>query len=101
MTERSLFEIAEANVNKRIPKPKYEPMSAGIAGMAVAAAVVLILTTAAALDRDVFGNAIAITAAVGFTAPYFYVRSQHSRYTMEVVSERVRLIEQEENAHRT
>lgn len=101
MAERLLFETAEANVNKRMPKPKYEPIFSGITGMAVSAVVVLVFTTAAGLDRDAFGNAIAITAVVGFAAPYFYVRSQHRMHTKEIVIEYMRLQAQEEHAHRT
>jgi arginine/ornithine N-succinyltransferase beta subunit len=94
--EKSLFEIAEERVCRRFPAPKYDPMTAGIGGLAITAASVGVFVTLAGLDTDAFGGASAITAIAGFLLPYLYYRHEHSQHSMKVAKEYERLIREQD-----
>jgi hypothetical protein len=72
--------LAEDRAQQRAPKPKYEPMIAGITGLMLTSVVCSTFMALAGLDTENFTQAVAITSTLGFATPFFYIRHGEKLY---------------------
>lgn len=91
MGEKSLYEIANENVQAHYPEPTADPMMAGITGAVAAGAAIALFLAVAGLPSEAFGPAIGITIGAGFFGPFLYHRAMHNRYSALVAEELYRL----------
>jgi hypothetical protein len=75
MNEQSddLWERAEADAAKIAPRPRIEPLTAGIAGGIGVFIALEIFSVLADLPRDRYGIAATVTCALGFGVPWLVV----------------------------
>jgi hypothetical protein len=68
-----LWERAEADAAKIAPRPRIEPLTAGIAGGIGVFIALEIFSVLADLPRDRYGIAATVTCALGFGVPWLAV----------------------------
>ncbi|MBZ9798801.1 hypothetical protein [Mesorhizobium sp. ES1-4] len=89
--------LASERAQRVAPKPQYEPFIAGITGLMGASIVVSVFMGIAGLEAEAFGQAVSITSALGFAAPFFYFRHEEKKHS-KAYSEEFRRIQIENSA---
>jgi uncharacterized membrane protein YebE (DUF533 family) len=93
---RDIQALAEEYAAQRAPLPSYEPVHAGLIGALIAAAIVVIFKGIAGLDSEAFPLAHGLTVAIGFVAPFGYLKYQERQHYKAYASEYAALQRQDD-----
>ncbi|RCW87598.1 hypothetical protein [Phyllobacterium bourgognense] len=74
MDWKEMDKLAQEHADKFAPKPKYEPIAAGLTGVLACQAVMVVFTNLAGLDFEAFSQASSITSVIVFCILFFYFR---------------------------
>lgn len=73
------------------PKPKYEPVIAGLTGILASQAAVMVFVAMAGLEMEAYTVAATITSAIAFAGPFFWFRNEANKHHKAVDEEIARL----------
>ena len=88
--------MATERASRYAPPPKYEPFIAGVTGLLVAQAVVMVFLGFAGFAVDDFSTSATWTALVGFAVPFAFFQSQKRKHHKAVERERTELQEEDD-----
>jgi hypothetical protein len=90
----NLWERAEADAAKIAPRPRVEPLTAGIVGGVGVFIALEIFSVLADLPRDRYGIAATVTCALGFGVPFLVVKWAERRHSTATKKAYQHLLEQ-------
>lgn len=83
---------ATERASRYAPPPREDPVHAGIAGVAIVGVVLTLFLGFAGIDQDAVLGASAATLAIGYLAPYLYLKHQANRHYAAVVKEHAAIV---------
>lgn len=78
--EKFLHEIATERASAYAPLPKYNPLQAGLFGLFFTTIMISLFVALGGLNAESLFWPASIVEAVGFAAPYFYVRHEARKH---------------------
>lgn len=100
MRTKTLIEQAEERARPYSKPPKYEPTTAGMAGLVIGGLALTVFMGFAGIDSEAVAIPLLVTCALAFGVPFFIYRADEKRHHTNVIREYERL-RKEENADRT